>query len=113
MYPFAIMALLSLGVVAVALLAERMIPLLRGTGLWALILGLLGVGAAWLVDFNLFALWGVPVRATWIGVTITGVALAGFAHIWYGTLSMFRELGRKYRDEAATIEKEEGLRRVA
>ena len=69
--------------------------------------------AAWLADLNMWALWDVRVREPWIGVTLTGLVLAGVAYFWTEILGFFRGLERKYNDEAAAIEKDRGLRQVA
>ena len=62
----------------VAKIGERRLRDVPGT--LAFLLVALGVGAAWLVDLNLFGVWSIPVRNS---------------------------------DIARTIEKAEGLRRVA
>jgi hypothetical protein len=111
MYIFAIAVLLGLAVAAVSMLIARFTSM--ATELWALLLVGLGVGAAWLADFSVFTGWGVPVREGWIGTTMTGLAIAGFAAAWYVVLRLFSGLERKYNDEAASFEREKGLRRVA
>ncbi|HEU5161027.1 MAG TPA: hypothetical protein VFU43_28780 [Streptosporangiaceae bacterium] len=111
MYIFAIAVLLGLAVTAVSLLIARFISM--ATELWALLLIALGVGAAWLADFSMFTGWDIPVRENWIGITMTGLVLAGFAEAWYVVLRLLRGLERKYNDEAAFLEREKGLRRVA
>jgi hypothetical protein len=111
MYIFAIVVLLGLAVTAVSLLISRFV--LMATELWALLVIALGVGVAWLADFNMFTAWNVGVRTDWIGITLTGLAVAGFGAAWYVVLRLFRGLERKFNDEAASFEKEKGLRRVA
>ncbi|HZD01695.1 MAG TPA: hypothetical protein VFA46_16325 [Actinomycetes bacterium] len=111
MYVFAVAALLGLAVMAVAMIAERYLSLVQE--FWALVVVALGIGVAWLADFNLFGLWAIGVRYEWVGILLTGVALAGIAHVWHGFLGLFTGLIRKYNDEAETIEKSQGLRRVA
>jgi hypothetical protein len=111
MYTFAVMALLGLGVLAVAMVADRYLSL--AAEVWAVILVGLGVGVAWLVNFNLFAHFGIASRNSAIGITITGVIIAGAAYFWREILGFFRGLSRKYTDEAETMEKTEHLRRVA
>jgi hypothetical protein len=111
MYAFAIMALSGLAVLAVTKIANRYVSL--AAEIWAFVLVALGVGAAWLVNLNLFTAWGIPVRASWIGVTLTGVMIAGTAYFWRELLGFFGGLTRKFTDEAATLEKTEHLRRVA
>ena len=111
MYAFAIMALMGLAVLAVATIADRYLSL--ASELWALVLVGLGIGGAWLVDLSIFTAWGIPVRANWIGVTLTGVIVAGAAYFWREILGLFAGLTRKFRDQAVTMEKSEHLRRVA
>lgn len=111
MYAFAVMALLGLAVLGVAKIADRYLSMAAEA--WAFVLLGLGVGAAWLVDFNLFATWGLTVRNAAIGVTLTGLAIGGAAYFWREILDFFGGLYRKYTDEAVTLEKSENLRRVA
>jgi len=111
MYIFAITVLLGLAVTAVGLIIARFI--FMATELWALLLLALGVGATWLAGFSMFTGWGIPVRQDWIGITLTGLAVAGFAEAWFVVLRLFKGLHRKYNDEAASFEMEKGLRRVA
>lgn len=108
---FAVAALLGLGIMAVAMIAERYLTPVREFE--AIVLVALGIGAAWLADFNLFGLWGIGVRYEWVAIGLTGLALAGIAYVWHVVLSLFTGLTRKYNDEAAIIEKDKGLRRVA
>lgn len=110
-FAFAMMALLGLAVLSVTAIASRglsMAPQIR-----ALVLAGLGVGAAWLIDLNLFGVLGVVTRDNAIGVTVTGLMIAGAAYFWQEILGFFTGLTRKLGDEAATLEKSEQLRRVA
>lgn len=111
MYAFGIVALLGLAVLAVAAIANRYLSL--AAEVWAFVLVGLGIGAAWLVNLNLFSLWAIPVRNTAIGVTLTGVAIAGAAYFWREILGFFAGLSRKFTDEAVTMEKTQHLRRAA
>jgi hypothetical protein len=113
MYVFAMAALLGLGVLFVATAAERYPPMRDARQLWAVLILALGIGTAWIADFDVWRLWGLPVRWAWVGTTLTGVMLAGLAGVWHELLGLFTGLGRKYQDEAARIEKAEGLRPVA
>jgi len=113
MYIFAIAALLGLGILALAMIAERYVLSSEHREWWVALLVALGIVTAWITDFNMWGLWGVAVRADWIGVTLTGLALAGLATAWHEVLRLLSGLERKLRDEAATLEKAEGLRQVA
>lgn len=111
MYAFGVMALLGLAVFAVASIANRYLSL--AAEVWAFVLVGLGVGTAWLVNLNLFSLWAIPVRNNAIGVTLTGIALAGAAYFWREILGFFSGLSRKFTDEAVTMEKSQHLHRAA
>lgn len=73
----------------------------------------LGIIFAWAVNFNLWQLWNVPMRAQWVALTLTGIALGGVSHVFTVLLGMFSGLGRKLNDEAATIEAPANLQRAA
>jgi hypothetical protein len=111
MYAFGIVALLGLAVLAVSRIASRYVSL--AAEVWAFVLVGLGVGAAWLINFNLFSMWGIATRDSAIGVTLTGLIIAGAAYFWHKILAFFGGLSRKFTDEAETLEKTEHLRRVA
>jgi hypothetical protein len=110
MYALGLMTLIGLGVYAVAVLVDRYVAVAREfvAGLY----GLLGVGAAWLANFDLFKAWAMPAREPWIGVTLTGLAIAGLAMAWRAIGTFVAGLERKFRDEAEVLEQTE-LRRVA
>ena len=111
MYAFGIVALLGLAVLVVAKIGSRYLRLVPGP--WGFALVALGAGTAWLTNLNLFSAWSIPVRNSEIAVTVTGVLLAGVAYFWREILGLFGGLYRKFTDEARTIERSEGLRRVA
>jgi hypothetical protein len=112
MHVFAILLLLGLGTLALVMLAERYLMAMRRE-LWAVSAVAVGIALAWFADLDAWGLWGLPVRAEWIGVTLTGLLLGGLAHFWHEILGFFSGLVRKYNDEAAAIEKTQDLRRVA
>ena len=111
MYVFGMMALLGLAVLAVTKIASRYVSL--AAEIWAFVAVALGVGAAWLIDLNLFTAWGIPVRNSEIAVTVTGILLGGVAYFWKEILAFFAGLSRTFSDEAETLEKTQHLRRVA
>jgi hypothetical protein len=63
-----------------------------------------GVGYAFLLDFSLFAHWGVGVRADWIGTLATGLFMGGLAGAWHEGLGVMREWAHRYHGEATEIE---------
>ncbi len=111
MYGFGMVALLGLAVLAVGAIGYRYLAIARE--FWALLLVGLGIGAAWLANFDLFGIWGMPVRGHAIAVTLTGLALGGVAYFWKAILEFFAGISRKFTDEARTLEREQNLRRVA
>ncbi len=111
MYVFGVFALLGLGVYALAMFFERMMVTFQE--LWAIVVVALGVGLAWIADLNIFALWGIELRAEWIGITLTGLMLGGIAYFWRESLGLVASLFRKVSDEAETLERTHNLRRVA
>lgn len=111
MYGFGMIALLGLAILAVGAAGYRYLALARE--FWALLLVLLGIGAAWLANFDLFGVWGLAVRNHGIAVTLTGFAIAGAGYFWRVVLEFFAGLSRKFTDQARSMEKAENLRRVA
>jgi drug/metabolite transporter (DMT)-like permease len=111
MYTFGIAVMLGLAVFAVAMFADRYLSLAQEY--WAVVLVGLGVGVAWLVDFNLWREWGMEARRPWIGVTLTGLMLGGLGLGFRGVAHLLSSFTRKVADEAESIEKEKNLRRVA
>jgi hypothetical protein len=111
METFAVLMLFGLGLLVSVMLAHRYVELARES--WAFVTVVLGIGLAWLADLDMFRNWQLHVREHWIGVTLTGLALAGLAHFWHEVLGFFGGLERKYNDEAAALEKSQDLRRVA
>jgi hypothetical protein len=98
-------------VLAVTAVASRFLSV--SAEITAFALAALGVGAAWLIDLDLFGLLAVAARDSAIGVTVTGLMIGGAAYFWQEILGFFAGPSRKLGDEAATLEKSEQLRRVA
>lgn len=111
MYGFGMVVLLGLAVIGVGAVAYRYLAVARE--FWALVIVLLGIGAAWLADFDLFAVWGLAIRDHAIAVTLTGFAIAGAGYFWRVILDFFAGISRKMTDEARTLEKSERLHRAA
>jgi hypothetical protein len=65
MYAFTMMALLGLAILVVAKIGNHYLKQIAGA--WAFMLVALGVGAAWLINLNLFGIWSIPVRNSDIG----------------------------------------------
>ncbi len=111
MYVFAILALLGVGAFAAASFADRFLSMARE--FWAMTCVAFGVGLAWLADFNMWTLWHQTVRYDWVGVTLSGLAIGALGYACHGAAHLLSAFTRKVTDEAAGIEKEKNLRRVA
>ncbi|NUP53300.1 MAG: hypothetical protein HOW97_39160 [Catenulispora sp.] len=110
MYGLGIVALLGLAALATVMIAERFVALAQE--FWAALLVGLGIAVAWMADLDLFGVWHLAVRNHGIAVTLTGFAIGGVGYFWREILRFFIGFSRKTTDEAAVIEKSQGLRRV-
>ena len=68
---------------------------------------------AWIANYNMATMWGIDLRADWIGVTLSGLVVAGMALFWREVPGLIGSLFRKYADETAELERQHGLRRIA
>jgi hypothetical protein len=109
MYAFMLTVFLGLAIMAVVALIDRYVV----TELWLGIALILGIGAAWLANFDIFALWGIDLRATWISIGFTGLILGGTAHLLHEVVGLLASVFRKVADEAMEFEKAHDLRRAA
>jgi hypothetical protein len=112
MYVFGILVLFGLGVCAAAEFLQPLFARFHWREVWSLVAVGAGIGLAWLADFDMWAQWNIPVRAGWIGTTLTGLALGGVAYFFHEVLGFFTGLHRKMDDEAIVLEHSE-MRRVA
>lgn len=72
-----------------------------------------GISLAWLADLDMWSSWHIAgLRYAWVGVTLTGIALAGASLVLHAVIGAIAGLRRKLEDEAESIENSE-LRRVA
>ena len=59
----------------------------------------LGVGYAYLVDFQIFSAWGIDVRSHAIGAVITGFMVGGMAMLWEEAINFFHAYGHRYDEK--------------
>lgn len=113
MYFFAVFLFFTLGImVLTSLVGERRL-LRRLPEARALVAGGLGVGLAWLANFDMWTGWHITgLRWPWVGVTLTGLALGGTALLFWSVAAFFTGHYRKAEDEAERIERTE-LRKVS
>lgn len=111
MHAFALVLFFSLAITGLMILTDRLNSKVRESR--ALISMVLGVVLAWLANTNMWTLWQInSLRYPWVGVTITGLTLGGFAILLYSIYGFFAGLNRKIEDQATQIENSE-LKRVA
>lgn len=109
MYVFATVILLGLGIAKVVDLLTQSTEMTRGVR--TLVGIVLGLVAAFVVDYSPFAQWGIPFRAEWVHLTVTGLTLAGVAGLWHEVIDLISSYARRSADEATEIESR--MRRVA
>jgi hypothetical protein len=79
MYDFAVVALLALAVVkTVDFLSDQ----LNISKFRSILTFLMSIGVAWLLDYSVFAAWGIPIRDADMGVVVTGFIIAGTTVPW-------------------------------
>lgn len=107
MHDFAVVALLALAVVKTVDFLSDQLNLAKFRSILTFIGG---VGVAWLLDYSVFAGWGIPVRDADAGMIITGFVIAGMTVPW-------RALFGWLTDDRATLDETLGehtsLRRAA
>src|SRR5579859_6344425 len=104
MYVFGIAVLLGVGAFTLATFADRFLSMARE--FWAVTVVAIGIGLAWLVNFDLFTLWGVAEREHWIGVTLTGLMVGATAYAVHGVAHLASSATRKLSDEAESLEQD-------
>lgn len=84
MYEFAITMLLGLALVTVVNLVSEYVPAIDRYR--SAVTVLLAVAGAYLLDFSLFAGFGVDLREAWMGPVMTGLIVAGSTAVWQAVL---------------------------
>ena len=108
MYVFTMVVLLGLAVAAVCAVTDRFVVRVPEIRTGSLLI--LGIAFAWIADFNVFALWAMPLRENWMEIGATGLILGGIGLVSYEVVAYLGSLMRKIHDEALTIERTEQLR---
>ena len=80
MYDFAIVILMGLALFKVVDLVEEFVPQL--TKFHLLLTVVLAVAGALVLDYSMFANWGVEIRNSDIGTIVTGLMIAGTTSMW-------------------------------
>lgn len=104
MYHFAIVALLGLAAYKVT---EVLLDLsgMKLRAAWKSIVTLgIGVAAAEVLDYSVFAGWGITVAEDWMGPVFTGLIVGATTYLWHEVLGLLEGYGRRSRDQAMEIE---------
>ena len=107
---FAVFLLFAFGTMAATMFLHSMFSFLRDR--WTYTACLTGIALSWLAGFNMWTGWHVGLRYDWVGITVTGLALAGSAMLAHALLGFFSGLDKKFHDQAEVMEVHE-LRKVA
>ena len=107
MYDFAVVALLALAVVKTVDFLSDQFNLAK---LRSLLTFVGGIGAALLLDYSVFAAWGIPIRDADMGVIITGFVVAGMTVPWR---ALFGWLTNERATMDETLGEHTSLRRAA
>ena len=84
MYHFAVVVLLGLATLKVVGLLVELVPGLARIS--TLLTFTLSVVAAFVLDYSLFAGFGIDLRSAWIGTFATGLIVGSMAAVWAATL---------------------------
>jgi hypothetical protein len=108
MYDFAVVALLALAVVKlVDFITDNLGELSKMRSLLTFVAG---IGAAWALDYSLFAGWDISVRNDDIGWLMTGFVVAGLTVAWR---AMFAYLTHERATRDETLGERSPLRSAA
>jgi hypothetical protein len=104
MYHFAIVALLGLAVWKITGLVLGLMGKEMSSGIKTFVTLALGVIAAEILDYSVFAGWGVTFRDSWMGPVFTGLVVGSMAYVWHNALGLVEAYGRHHRDQARALE---------
>ncbi|MFZ0059016.1 MAG: hypothetical protein WAL35_03095 [Acidimicrobiales bacterium] len=97
MHYFALFFFFSFGVMALTMLGER--GYRRMTEGRVGVAGFWGVGLAWLANLNMWSGWSIGhLRYGWVGITVTGIAIAGTALLLSTIFGILAGLHSKLKD---------------
>ena len=100
MYHFAIVALLGLATYKVVDFLVDFTGVRLSTALKTFVTLGVGVLATEIIDYSVFAGWGVALRDTWMGPAFTGLIVGGMAYVWPEALGTLRTVGRRSGDSS-------------
>jgi hypothetical protein len=99
MYDFAIVALLGLAVYKTTEFVVGLLGLDLSPAIKTFVTLGLGVLATELLDYSVFAAWGVSVRDGWMGPFFTGLIVGGMTYVWHEVLGYVGGSRRGHTEE--------------
>ncbi len=102
MHVLAVFLLFAFGVMALTMFVHHAVS--HDHASWHFTASLVGVATAWLTGFSMWSSWHVHMRYDWVGITMTGLALAGTATFFHTVMGFFSGLDRKFHDQAKVLE---------
>jgi hypothetical protein len=99
-YHFAIVALLGLATYKTVDFVLGLLGIELSAAIKTFVTLGLGVLATELLDYSVFAGWGVDIREAWMGPLFTGLMVGAMAYVWHAALGVIARYGGS-RDEAA------------
>ena len=102
MYHFAIVALLGLATYKVVDFLVGLLGLELSAAVKTFVTLGIGVLATEIIDYSVFAGWGVTLRDTWMGPAFTGLMVGGMAYVWPEALGVIRSVGSRGHEAGET-----------
>ena len=104
MYHFAIVAMLGLATWKVTGFLLGLMGKEMSSSVKSFLTLAIGVISAELLDYSVFAGWGVTFRTSAMGPIFTGLVIGSMAYVWHNVLGLVEAYGRHHRDQAREIE---------
>ena len=93
MYHFAIVALLGLATYKTVEFVTGLLGIKLSSAIKTFVTLGIGVLATELLDYSVFAGWGVEVREAWMGPFFTGLMVGAMTYVWHAALGVIARHG--------------------
>lgn len=103
-YHFAIVALLGLAAYKAVDFLLDLVGVEIHSGLKKLVTLGMGVAFTEILDYSVFAAWGIGVRNEWMGPFFTGLMVGSMTYLWHEAIELVAGYARRSKDEALEIE---------
>jgi hypothetical protein len=103
-YAFVILLGLGLGLGVAMEVVDELVPIKAPKALTRTLGAAIAMGAAWALDYSVFAAFGQELRVHWLHYVATGIVLVAVADLTRELKAFVGGMARKTVDEAAEIE---------